>query len=224
MNGIRSLHGNSVLHKDDFARGLLKAMHRGDTVGILMDTNMTPPQGVFRAVFSVWRRARRQALRAWRCTPERAVLPGFLAWHDDERKYVLHFGEELQLVKSGDNETRHCRQHGTVLRRRSSVTFGSIRNSGSGCTGVGRPAPRARRVCTDADSEDHHRRHREARRSYGHGRRARVLAARKLRRRHRRCDRLRARRHSTREGPQDLCGPHSCAAGSRLRRTCGSCA
>ena len=46
-NGIRCLHGNTVLHKDDFARGLLGAMRRGDTVGILMDTNMTPPQGVF---------------------------------------------------------------------------------------------------------------------------------------------------------------------------------
>ena len=47
VNGIRCLHGNYVLHKDDFARGLLTAMHAGETVGILMDTNMTPPQGVF---------------------------------------------------------------------------------------------------------------------------------------------------------------------------------
>ena len=47
VNSIRCLHGNTVLHKDDFARGLLGAMRRGDTVGILMDTNMTPPQGVF---------------------------------------------------------------------------------------------------------------------------------------------------------------------------------
>ena len=47
VNGIRCLHGNRVLHKDDFARGLLTAMRKGETVGILMDTNMTPPQGVF---------------------------------------------------------------------------------------------------------------------------------------------------------------------------------
>ena len=33
--------------KDDFARGLLTAMRQGETVGILMDTNMTPPQGSF---------------------------------------------------------------------------------------------------------------------------------------------------------------------------------
>ncbi len=47
VNGIRCLHGNQVLHKDDFARGLLTAMRAGKTVGILMDTNMTPPQGEF---------------------------------------------------------------------------------------------------------------------------------------------------------------------------------
>ena len=45
VNQIRCLHGNQVLHKDDFARGLLASMRRGETVGILMDTNMTPPQG-----------------------------------------------------------------------------------------------------------------------------------------------------------------------------------
>ena len=48
VNHIRCLHGNQVLHKDDFARGLLASMRRGETVGILMDTNMTPPQGAFR--------------------------------------------------------------------------------------------------------------------------------------------------------------------------------
>jgi KDO2-lipid IV(A) lauroyltransferase len=47
VNRIRCLHGNQVLHKDDFARGLITAMRAGESVGILMDTNMTPPQGVF---------------------------------------------------------------------------------------------------------------------------------------------------------------------------------
>jgi len=41
------MHGNRTVDKDDFVRGLLSAMKAGETVGILMDTNMTPPQGVF---------------------------------------------------------------------------------------------------------------------------------------------------------------------------------
>jgi len=53
VNGIRCMHGNYVLHKDDFGRGLLTAMHAGGTVGILMDTNMTPPQGAFVKFFGI---------------------------------------------------------------------------------------------------------------------------------------------------------------------------
>src|ERR1039458_1427141 len=59
VNRIRCLHGNQVLHKDDFARGLLTAMRAGQTVGILMDTNMTPPQGVFVQFFGVDRKSTR---------------------------------------------------------------------------------------------------------------------------------------------------------------------
>jgi Kdo2-lipid IVA lauroyltransferase/acyltransferase len=39
----RTLHGNTIVDKDDFVRGLLSAMKNGEAVGILMDTNMTPP-------------------------------------------------------------------------------------------------------------------------------------------------------------------------------------
>lgn len=101
VNGIRCLHGNRVVHKDDFARGILSAMHRGDTVGILMDTNMTPPQGVFVPFFGheacTASGLARIALRS-----SAAVLPGFLLWHADEGRYVLHFGQELQLLRTGD--------------------------------------------------------------------------------------------------------------------------
>jgi len=103
VNRIRCLHGNRVLHKDDFARGLLTAMRAGETVGILMDTNMTPPQGVFVDFFG------RQA-----CTASglarvalktgAAVLPGFMVWEPAEKKYVLHFGAELVFTRSEDHE------------------------------------------------------------------------------------------------------------------------
>ena len=103
VNGIRCMHGNRVLHKDDFARGLLTAMRAGETVGILMDTNMRPPQGVFVEFFG------RQA-----CTASglarvalktgAAVLPGFMVWEKAERKYVLRFGPELKFTQTGDAE------------------------------------------------------------------------------------------------------------------------
>ena len=103
VNRIRCQHGNRVLHKDDFARGLLTAMGRGETVGILMDTNMTPPQGVFVPFFGVPACTASGLARVARKTGA-AVVPGFLLWSEAEGRYVLHFGEELQLQRSAEAE------------------------------------------------------------------------------------------------------------------------
>ena len=103
VNRIRCRHGNRVLHKDDFARGLLTAMNRGETVGILMDTNMTPPQGVFVPFFGAEACTASGLARVARKTGA-AVIPGFLLWTEAESRYVLHFGEELHLQVTADAE------------------------------------------------------------------------------------------------------------------------
>ncbi len=101
VNAIRCLHGNFVLHKDDFGRGLLAAMHAGGTVGILMDTNMTPPQGVFVEFFGIEACTATGPAHVARKTGA-AVLPGFMVWEAAERKYVLHFGPEIEIPRTDD--------------------------------------------------------------------------------------------------------------------------
>ena len=32
------------------------------------------------------------------------VLPGFMLWEESEQKYVLHFGEAIDLVSTGNDE------------------------------------------------------------------------------------------------------------------------
>jgi KDO2-lipid IV(A) lauroyltransferase len=103
VNRIRCLHGNRVIHKDDFARGLIASMRAGETVGILMDTNMTPPQGVFVPFFGVLACTASGMARIAAKT-QAAVVPGFLLWEQSEQTYVLHFGEELQVLRTGDGE------------------------------------------------------------------------------------------------------------------------
>jgi Kdo2-lipid IVA lauroyltransferase/acyltransferase len=103
VNRIRCQHGNRVIHKDDFARGLIASMRAGETVGILMDTNMTPPQGVFVPFFGMLACTASGMARIVAKTGA-AVVPGFLLWEESERRYVLHFGEELQVVRTGDAE------------------------------------------------------------------------------------------------------------------------
>ncbi len=103
VNQIRCLHGNQVLHKDDFARGLLGAMRRGETVGILMDTNMTPPQGAFVDFFGHAACTGSGLARVAMKTGAK-VLPGFLLWDDATQQYVLRFGAGLDLPAGDDAE------------------------------------------------------------------------------------------------------------------------
>jgi KDO2-lipid IV(A) lauroyltransferase len=102
VNRLRCLHGNRVLDKD-FVRGLLEAMHDGETVGILMDTNMTPPQGVFVPFFGI-PACTASGLARVALKTGAAVLPGFMVWEPAEKKYVLRFGERIELTRSGDDE------------------------------------------------------------------------------------------------------------------------
>lgn len=99
----RTLHGNQTFAKEDFARGLLAAMKAGETVGILMDTNMTPPQGVFVNFFGklacTASGMARVALRSGA-----AVVPAFTIWDEKLKKYRVRFDPALQLVSTGDDD------------------------------------------------------------------------------------------------------------------------
>lgn len=33
-----------------------------------------------------------------------AVLPGFMLWEEASKRYVLHFGEQIPLLRSGDDD------------------------------------------------------------------------------------------------------------------------
>ena len=103
IQSYRMMHGNRTVDKDDFVRGLLTAMKKGEVVGILMDTNMTPPQGVFVDFFGIPAYTAsglaRIALRT-----DAAVVPTFTTWDAKLGKYRLRFDPAVELIRSDDNE------------------------------------------------------------------------------------------------------------------------
>jgi Kdo2-lipid IVA lauroyltransferase/acyltransferase len=103
VDDYRTLHGNRTFPKQDFARGLLEAMLAGETVGILMDQNMTPPAGVFVDFFGqpacTASGLARVALRT-----DAAVVPAFTIWDDQLGKYRVHFDAALALQRTGNDE------------------------------------------------------------------------------------------------------------------------
>jgi KDO2-lipid IV(A) lauroyltransferase len=99
----RTMHGNKTVAKDDFVRGLLAAMKAGEAVGILMDTNMTPPQGVFVDFFGI-PACTASGLARIALRTDAAVVPGFTIWDESMGKYRLRFDPALELIRSGDQE------------------------------------------------------------------------------------------------------------------------
>ena len=99
----RTMHGNTTVAKDDFVRGLLGAMKKGEVVGILMDTNMTPPQGIFVDFFGV-PACTASGLARIALRTDAAVVPTFTIWDPVLRKYRLRFDPAVSLIRTRDNE------------------------------------------------------------------------------------------------------------------------
>jgi KDO2-lipid IV(A) lauroyltransferase len=99
----RTMHGNTPILKDDPARELLRAMKAGATVGILIDTNMTPPEGVFVDFFGI-PACTASGLARIALRTDAAVVPGFTIWDPVLRKYRLRFDPAVPLVRTGDND------------------------------------------------------------------------------------------------------------------------
>lgn len=101
LQSYRTMHGNKTVDKDDFVRGLLAAMKAGETVGILMDTNMTPPQGVFVNFFGI-PACTASGLARIALRTDASVVPGFTIWDAALGKYRLRFDPALELIRTGD--------------------------------------------------------------------------------------------------------------------------
>jgi KDO2-lipid IV(A) lauroyltransferase len=103
LRDYRTMHGNKIVDKDDFVRGLLAAMKAGEVVGILMDTNMTPPQGVFVDFFGI-PACTASGLARIALRTGAAVVPGFTIWDPLLGKYRLRFDPAVELIRTGQLE------------------------------------------------------------------------------------------------------------------------
>ncbi|HZD33244.1 MAG TPA: lysophospholipid acyltransferase family protein [Candidatus Angelobacter sp.] len=99
----RTLRGNSLMGNQGFARGLLAAMEKNETVGILMDTNMTPPQGVFADFFGIPACTAVGIARVALHT-DAAVIPAFTIWDPVVGKYRVEFSPAIELIRTNDRE------------------------------------------------------------------------------------------------------------------------
>jgi len=86
----RSLSGGRPVEKNDFARRALQALKQGEAVGVLMDTNMLPAEGVFVDLFGHLACTTTAPARLARKTGAGLVL-GLAIWDANLGRYRLRF-------------------------------------------------------------------------------------------------------------------------------------
>jgi KDO2-lipid IV(A) lauroyltransferase len=101
----RALSGNRVIRKKEAAREILRALKAGEAVGILIDQNVTPAEGVFVDFFGVQACAG-TAFAKFAHHSGAAVVPGFALWNEEESGYVLHFYPEIQMTGDVQADTQ----------------------------------------------------------------------------------------------------------------------
>jgi KDO2-lipid IV(A) lauroyltransferase len=103
INRYRCLCGNRPIEKNRSARAVLKVLSKGGTVGILADQNTSLEEGVFVNFFgipaSTTSGLARIALRT-----DAAVVPGFLSWDEERRKYRLRFEPIVEIKRTGNED------------------------------------------------------------------------------------------------------------------------
>jgi KDO2-lipid IV(A) lauroyltransferase len=106
----RQLSGNRVIEKKDFARGILRALSNNEAVGILIDQNAAPEEGVFVNFFGVPACA---ALSFARIAAHSgaAVIPGFALWSEEQQRYVLKFYPAVEISGDAAEDTRRLHAH-----------------------------------------------------------------------------------------------------------------
>lgn len=112
----RTLSGNTLVGKKEYARGILKALRDNEAVGVLVDQNASLEEGVFVDFFGVSACAG-TGFAKLAAHSGAAVVPGFALWIEAERRYVLRFYPSIEITGDAARDTQALhRQLETVIR------------------------------------------------------------------------------------------------------------
>jgi len=101
----RMLSGNRLIGKKEYARGILKALHDNEAVGILVDQNASLEEGTFVDFFGVPACAG-TGFAKLAAHSGAAVIPGFALWMEKERGYVLRFYPPIEVTGEAERDTQ----------------------------------------------------------------------------------------------------------------------
>lgn len=116
----RTLSGNTILDKQDYLRGILRALSDNQPVGILIDQNTLPEHGCFVPFFGHLASTGTTFAKLAHKTGA-AVIPGYALWSDQKQKYILHFDPIFPITGDIPADTARLTAHfESVIRRHPS--------------------------------------------------------------------------------------------------------
>ncbi len=105
----RALSGNHLIEKKDFARSILKALHRNEAVGILVDQNSSLDNGVF-VDFLGTPACTNLGFARMASHSGATVLLGFAIWSAAEARYILRFYPPVEMTGNPEEDTRRIQK------------------------------------------------------------------------------------------------------------------
>ncbi|HJZ68240.1 MAG TPA: lysophospholipid acyltransferase family protein [Blastocatellia bacterium] len=97
----REISGNQTIDKNRSVKPVLEVLRGGGDVGLLIDVNTLPDQGVFCDFFEI-PACSTTGLAVFALRADAPVVPGFLIWDERARKHRLRFEPEVPLIRTGD--------------------------------------------------------------------------------------------------------------------------
>lgn len=107
----RTLSGNHLIDKRDAARSVIKALRSNEAVGILIDQNTSPSEGVFVDFFGKLACAGSGFIKLAHHS-QAPVIPGFALWDAAKKRYVLRFYPPVDMT--GDLHADTQRLHSAI--------------------------------------------------------------------------------------------------------------
>ena len=99
----RTRFGNRSIDKRAAMRPMLRTLRAGGTLGILVDLNTQPHEGVFVDFFGI-PASTTSGVAALALRTGAAVLPVFAPWDEKRQRFVLHVDPPLQVASTGDTK------------------------------------------------------------------------------------------------------------------------
>ena len=101
----RTLSGNRLIDKTDAARSILRALRKGEAVGVLIDQNSSESEGVFVDFFGI-KACANLAFARIAAHSGAAVVPGFALWDPQLARYTLRFFPEIEITGDSSSDTQ----------------------------------------------------------------------------------------------------------------------